>query len=174
MSITRPITLPFLLTALLGICTMTLAQPIPEAQRKYSRFSNPDISTEESVEIETAITTRIEIPGIEIVPCQAQVELAYYQRNTLARVEAIISNKRCNVVNGSFEVVASMRDDNGELTSHTFTESFALEGEERTEFSRDYPIGEKVTLSSVRSRNVACECLDQNEAGNISKPDTTD
>ena len=139
-----------------------LAQPASEAERRYSLFSEPDIKPkdrEQEVTLEAEFRTTIEIPGMEIIPCQAEVELAYSQRNTIAHVDAMVSNKQCDVVNGTFEIVASVRDDEGELTRHTFPESFSLESSQGLAFTRDYPIGENVTLSIVRTRRVECECL---------------
>ena len=156
----RPFIHFFVLTTLLATSAAIFAQQIPEPQRKYSRFSDVDVKAEETVEIETTTTTRIEIPGIEIVPCQAQVELAYFQRNTVARVDITVTHKQCTVVNGSLNILVSVRSGDDDLTRVTYPESFSLNGESRVEFRREYPIGENVTLSSVRSRNVECECLE--------------
>ena len=156
------------LCLLLGFCIAAsasgpalLAQQIPEPERKYSRFTDPDVKKgEETVTLETEITTRLEMPGIEIKPCQAQVELAYYQRNDIARVNATVTHKQCQAVAGSFEVLVSVRSGEDDLTRYTYPETFVLDGENATTFTRDYPIGSNVTLSSVRSRNVKCECTE--------------
>ena len=111
--------------------------------------------------IENSISTNLTIPEVQIIPCQASVSLAYYQKNTLARVVTEIENKYCKVGNGSLEIVATIRDENAVTSALTFPETWQQqEGELKLEFIREYPIGENMDLVRVRSTRVKCECLE--------------
>jgi len=144
---------------LLLMAPLAIAQQIPAPERRYSRFSEPDVKPEETEAVlETEIKTTITIPGVSFIPCQAEVVLAYSQRNTAARVKVDVSNSQCPAASGTFDIVASVRDEAGELTRLSFPEHFSLDEAGMFSFTRDYPIGENVTLSSVRSSRVECTC----------------
>lgn len=154
-----PVSLTGMTICLLMMTSLAMAQQIPQPERRYSRYSEPDVKPDDTEAVmETEFKTSITIPGVTFMPCQAEVALAYSQRNTVARVDVDVSNSQCPAATGTFEIVASVRDDGGELNRLSFPESFSLDEAGLMAFTRDYPIGDNVTLSSVRSRRVECTC----------------
>lgn len=154
------IRLPLLALVLLPLLVPPVfGQQLPEPKRVFGtlgdRVGNDDDEAE--VRFENEITTRISIPEQQFVPCQATVGLSYYQRNTLARVEVDIRHPSCPAASGEVEIVASVRPDGGENRQLVFPEQWALENGMVT-LVRDYPIGENVELTRVRSRRVTCTC----------------
>ena len=143
--------------------TVFAQQPILGPTQVFSTrtesLEDDEEGKDEAIVLESEFTSTIELPDIVITPCQATISLAYYQKNTLAHVEIDIKYEACPVAKGNFEIGASVRNDNGESTSHNFSESWLQEGNFETSFIREYPIGSNVALSNVRSRRLQCECL---------------
>lgn len=135
-----------------------VGQPIPEPKRVFGTMTERDDGSETADRLDSAITTRLTIPETTFVPCQASVSLAYYQRNTLARVETTIDNQSCRIGSGTLEINASVRKAGSDRVNVTFPESWEQHDGGKVVFTRDYPIGDNVELLRVRSRGVECTC----------------
>ena len=61
---------------------------------------------------------------------------------------------------GTFDVVARVKDDSGEIKPIEFAESWQREDTEDSPFAGEYPIGENVELVNVRIRNLKCTCAE--------------
>lgn len=59
---------------------------------------------------------------------------------------------------GHFTLVANVRDDAGETRPIGFSETWQRADTQDHSFGADYPIGQNVTLTSVRVRNLRCTC----------------
>lgn len=112
------------------------------------------------VALEQEITTKMPIPGIKFDACEAFITLQYHQRNTLARVEATIENKSCAKSTGEYELSVNLFDDNGTYRNLTFSETWEQKDGAPVKLSRDYPIGEDVTLKRVVAQRIRCECAE--------------
>jgi hypothetical protein len=113
-----------------------------------------------TVRIEQDLKVLLELPAQPSGPqCEATTLTEYFQRNTMARVDAKISISNCLVgTTGTFTVVARVRDESGEIKPIEFNETWQRDDAEDVSFNTDYPIGENVELVSVRVRNLICTC----------------
>jgi hypothetical protein len=120
---------------------------------------DPDADTARFI-VEQELPINMQIPGIQLNSCAAFITLQYYQRNTLARVEATVENESCITSMGEYELLFNIRDENGVSRNLSFSEAWEQKDESLLKSSRDYPIGENVTLKRVVAQNVRCKCTD--------------
>jgi hypothetical protein len=120
---------------------------------------DPDPDTARFI-VEQEIPTKMQIPEIQFNSCQAFITLQYYQRNTLARVESTVEHESCITSIGEYELLVNIRDGNGVSRNLSFSETWELKDDSLLKFSRDYPIGENVTLKRVVVQSVHCKCTD--------------
>jgi hypothetical protein len=93
--------------------------------------------------------------------CEATTLTEYYQRNNVARVSGTISLANCPAgTTGSYNVVARVRDESGEIKPIEFSETWQRADAEDQPFNFDYPIGDDVELVNVRVRDLKCTCAD--------------
>lgn len=104
------------------------------------------------------ISTKTKMPDIQFSACQAYISTDVQQRNTLARVIYTIEDKQCTTSTGEYEVLVIISDENGVSRNLSFSETWEQKDNSVTEFSRDYPIGENVTLKRVMVQRIRCEC----------------
>jgi hypothetical protein len=97
--------------------------------------------------------------------CATTIEVEYTQRDTVASVEGTIENKDCAVSSGEFKLAVIFRDENRELKTLQFVESWQRHDDQDVEFKADYQIGENVDLVGVRSHHSRCTCVDTPLAG---------
>lgn len=145
------------------------AQLLPEPTRKYGTLGADKTAQdngEKVIRFENELNMTIELPAIVLESCPARVALDYYQKNTLAHVKGEIELPECAGSAGEFNVVASIRDDDGNRTSLSFPETWQTVGQASVTFERDYPIGENVTLMQIRSSRVTCSCAELPAEGN--------
>ena len=107
---------------------------------------------------EAEVTTRTRLQTPVSTTCGAEMELEYAQWNTLARVQGEVNNAMCAASAGSFEILATVRHEDGELATLTFAETWARVDDRPVTFARDYSIGENVELIRIRSRRLRCRC----------------
>jgi hypothetical protein len=141
---------------------MGLAQQLPETKKVYSALEARKGENDDKnrvIRLETELKTTITIPAIEIKSCPARVSLSYYQKNTLVHVDGEIKHDGCEVSGGEFDVITSVRADGGERRTLRFPETWHIDGEGLAEFSKEYLIGENVTLLQVRTSRAKCVCL---------------
>jgi hypothetical protein len=120
--------------------------------------SDPDADTPKSL-VEQKIVTKMQIPGIQFNSCEAFITLQYHQRNTFARVESSVENKSCTTSMGEYELLVNLVDENGVSRNLSFSETWEQKGDAQVKLSRDYPIGEDVTLKRVVAQRIRCECV---------------
>jgi hypothetical protein len=119
--------------------------------------SDPDADTPKT--LEQKIVTKMQIPGIQFNACEAFITLQYHQRNTFARVESSVENKSCTTSMGEYELLVNLVDENGVSRNLSFSETWEQKGDAQLKLSRDYPIGEDVTLKRVVAQRIRCECV---------------
>ena len=144
----------FLLSSITAAAQKATDQPLGGLASRIQK-NEADANT---LSIENKITTSFTIPEIKLIPCQASISLAYYQRNTFAHVETSIENKSCIVGAGSLEISATIRDENSNTSTLAFPKQWQQNGDTKLEFVDDYPIGENVELLRVRSSKIKCDC----------------
>ena len=146
------------LLPLVGLVTLAAAQDEPNREREGSRPEQPPPA---AVAIgEKELTIPLEIAAPKSASCGATIALQYSQRNTVARVEGTIDNKDCAASKGEYAVVIRIRDENGELKTLEFAESWHRDDDQPVKFQTDYPIGENVDLVSARAGRLRCGCAE--------------
>jgi hypothetical protein len=100
-----------------------------------------------------------------VLQCEATTRTEYQQRNNVARVTGTVSVTSCPAGSvGTFDVVARVRDDSGEIKPIEFVEKWQRDDKGDSPFNGDYPIGDNVELINVRVRNLKCTCAEAPEA----------
>ncbi len=90
--------------------------------------------------------------------CEAQVSLTYYQKNTVAVVESALNNWDCGASGGEYAVLVRFRDENNELQTLEFPETWRRDDDQEVKSVKEYLIGDNVDLVSVRPRKLRCVC----------------
>jgi hypothetical protein len=90
--------------------------------------------------------------------CDAEIVLEFLQWDTVASVEAAITNADCAASSGAFEIDARIRNENGELQTLSFSEAWHRDDDQPVSFNGEYPIGENVELIQMRASPVDCTC----------------
>lgn len=104
------------------------------------------------------ITVTLPVPPIQFSSCEVYISFQSHQRNTLARVATTIEPKSCTTSTGEYELSITVKDGNGVHQALKFSETWEQEDDSPIEFSKDYPIGENVTLKRVMAQGLRCEC----------------
>lgn len=125
-----------------------------------SNIKKDEGSTKGSAVLEQEIRVTMPIPRIQFASCEAYISLQSHQRNTLARVASTIEQKPCATSTGEYELLISVKDGNGVHQTLKFGETWEQKNDSPMEFSKDYPIGENVTLQRVMAQGMRCECSD--------------
>ena len=112
------------------------------------------VGTEKEVEFS------LELPTMKIVQCAATIEVAYTQRDSTVGVEGTIAHNACGASSGDYKVVVSVRNENLELHTLEFFESWQRPDDQPMKFSGAYPIGENVDVVRVRTVQLRCTCAD--------------
>jgi hypothetical protein len=113
----------------------------------------PDVAPQLPQEVEEVVLGR---SGPQ---CEASTFTEFEQRNNVARVSGTVSISMCPAgTTGRFTLVANVRGDAGAVTPLEFSETWQRADTQDHIFNADYPIGENVTLTSVRVRNLTCTC----------------
>ena len=110
--------------------------------------------------VEQEIPTKMQIPGIQFTSCEAYITLEYHQRNTLVRVISTVEHESCTTSTGEYELLVNIQDENGVTQNLSFNETWEQTDDSLMKLSRDYPIGENVTLKRVITQRISCECTD--------------
>ena len=133
---------------------------LPLAAAQHTKATTPQGSTKSSGGLEQKISVPMQLPEIRFGSCEADISFEFHQRDTLARVVSTIEYGPCKTSSGEYELLISINDGNGVHQTLTFDESWGPENDSLVEFSKDYPIGENVTLTRVVVRGLRCECPD--------------
>ena len=97
--------------------------------------------------------------------CRASLEFTFIQKNTVAAVDATVSNPDCGASSGEYTMLVRFRDESNELQSLEYPETWQRDDDLAVETHRDYFIGDNVDLVSVRSRKMRCICVNSGAEG---------
>ena len=81
----------------------------------------------------------------------------------MVSVEGTVENKDCGPSSGDYNLVVSIRNENHELTTVEFLESWRRQDDQPVRFAGTYPIGENVDVVRVRPFQLRCTCADTAE-----------
>jgi hypothetical protein len=136
-------------------------QAAPGGSRMRGRKAEDDCvaAAETAVRTEQQLNVTLELPQPEALQCEATTLTEYQQRNNVARVTGTVSIANCPAGSaGTFDVVARVKDESGEVKPIEFPEKWQRDDAEDASFTGDYPIGDNVELVNVRVRNLRCTC----------------
>ena len=112
------------------------------------------------VRSEQELEVSLELPTMKVVQCAATIEVAYTQRDSTVGVEGTIAHSVCGASSGDYKLVVRVRDENRELQTLEFFESWQRQDDQAVKFSSAYPIGENVAVVRVRTVQLRCTCAD--------------
>ena len=75
-------------------------------------------------------------------------------------VPGTIAHNTCAASGGDYKLVVSVRNENRELQTLEFFESWQRQDDQPVKFSGVYPIGENVDVVRVRTVQLRCTCAD--------------
>jgi len=141
------------------------AAPGGSRMRKRDQGDCAGVGEATTVRTEQQLKVTLEVPQPEVLQCEASTLTEYQQRNNVARVTGSVSITNCPAGSaGTFDVVARVRDDSGEIKPLEFAEKWQRDDKGNSPFTGDYPIGDNVELVNVRIRNLKCTCAEAPEA----------
>jgi hypothetical protein len=152
---------------------VTQCAAAPGGSRMRSRRNSSECETAAApagaaVRTEQQLNVSLEVPQADALQCEATTLTEYSQRNNIARVTGNVSIANCPAGSaGTFDVVARVRDESGEIKPIEFAEKWQRDDAGDAPFTGDYPIGENVELMSVRIRNLKCTCAEAPEAAPV-------
>lgn len=165
------------LSALLlsGVLTAASAQEAPEVEAQYQPDEVPtchvasasrtrdacDQGSPTTQAIEREFTLSLELAAPTVHQCEMGIHSEYFQRDTIVRVEQVISNETCGPSSGHYEIEILVEDDVGETGTLVFSESWQRDSNQAVTITSDYPIGENVELIRLRSRGLSCTCAEE-------------
>lgn len=97
--------------------------------------------------------------------CAAQIYFTYLQKNTVAVVDSTIDNTECDASSGDYMVLVRFMDENNEIQSLEYAETWSRDDDKAVESRKEYFIGDNVDLVTVRSRKLRCVCDSAGEEG---------
>ena len=112
------------------------------------------------VRVEKELEVPLKLRPTTIVQCAATIEIAYTQRDSVVGVEGTIAHNVCGASSGDYKLVVSVRNENSELQTLEFLESWQRQDDQPVKFSGMYPIGQNVDLVRVRTVQLRCTCAD--------------
>jgi hypothetical protein len=131
------------------------------SEGQSAHMKNGEIgATKGLVGLEQKISVTMSIPQIQFTSCEAHISFQSHQRNTLARVVSTIEHKPCTTSTGEYELLITIQDGNGVHQTLEFSETWEQKNDSPVESSKDYPIGENVTLKRIMAQGLRCECSD--------------
>ena len=136
------------------------AERSPDCLPRASRATIHCDPIEVVVHTEKEVTFSLEIPSPKTVHCAAITEIEYTQRDTIVSVEGRIVNTDCAASKGEYRLTVRIRDENRELKTLEFLESWQRQDDQPVQFKGDYPIGENADVVSVRPSQLACACTE--------------
>lgn len=136
------------------------AERSPDCLPRASRATVPCDPIPVVVHTEKEVTFSLEIPSLKTVHCAAITEVEYTQRDTIVSVEGRVVNTDCAASKGEYRLTVRIRDENHELKTLEFLESWQRQDDQPVKFRGDYPIGENADVVSVRPSQVACTCTE--------------
>jgi len=146
---------------LFGVAARCAAQtPDPDCVSTGSRARPACEPTTVVVTTETEVKFTIDLPPPKTAQCAASIEIEYTQRDTLVSVEGTIHHTDCAASHGEHRLTVNLRDQNRELKTLEFVDSWQRDDDQPVKFSVTKPIGDNVDLVSVKARSQLCTCED--------------
>jgi len=108
--------------------------------------------------VEKKYVMKLEAPTSATKNCHVSVATSYLQKNTLAIVDVVLENPDCAASSGSYTIAVRVRDENSELQTLSFDETWQREHDQSLETRQDYFIGDNVDLVNLRVRKLKCIC----------------
>jgi hypothetical protein len=90
--------------------------------------------------------------------CEASIYNEFKQKDTVAVVDSTLSNSDCAASSGSYTVLVRFKDENNEMQSIEYPETWQRDDDRAIESHREYFIGDNVDLVTIRSRKLRCVC----------------
>src|SRR5262245_24964283 len=141
---------------------------------RMERRRNPEgcaAPTTTTVRSEAPFNVTLELPPDDAPKCEATSLTEYSQRNNIASVTGTVSIATCPAGSaGTFNVVARVRDESGEIKPIEFPETWQRDDANDIAFKNDYTIGDNVELVNVRIRDLKCTCAAAPEAAKTETP----
>ena len=136
----------------------TPGQAIIESEEPSTQITVEQDQQATQVILETNIPIKLELNQKPALSCEATIEFEYLQRNTTARIEGAIENKTCTASGGDYTIAVRIRDENGDVKTLEFKESWHRSDDQPVKIFADYKIGADVDLIGARSRRLSCVC----------------
>ncbi len=149
----RPLRQSLLLVVLASILVIgraSLAQDAVEAKE--------DDAGSDTMTIEFSKTIKLDM---HMGGCQANLQIEYWQKGDIAEVNSTLTNPDCGASSGDYTISVRYRDDDGEMTTDEYQETWEREDPEPIATTKQYEIGDNVDLIRVRSRKLSCACTDR-------------
>lgn len=101
--------------------------------------------------------------------CEAQVSISYAQLNAQVHVETTVEHDGCAASSGDYELRLRTRNDDGEIETYTFAESWTRSEAEPVYSEKLYDIGDGRRLmwarvSTAQTTNCRCDDAEQSAA----------
>jgi len=90
--------------------------------------------------------------------CAAQISFTYLQKYSVAVVDSTIENTECDASSGDYTVLVRFRDENNEIQSQEYRETWSRDDNQAVDSRKEYFIGDNVDLITVRSKKLRCVC----------------
>ncbi len=90
--------------------------------------------------------------------CMANIEIEYYQKNSMAHVETELNNDNCAASSGTYVIQVRYKDAAGEQLTKDFEESWERSDAEAIVGEKDYFVADNIDILRVRSRKLSCIC----------------
>lgn len=140
-----------------NICLVCLALAMTSAgalaQESTGRGDKDDKRQSLDIEFSKTITMEMRLGG-----CEASLRLEYWQKGDVAEVTSTLTNPECGASQGDYRMLVRYRDDNGELHTDEYDETWERDDTAPIVVTRRYPIGDDVDLVRVTSRGLSCSC----------------
>ncbi len=108
--------------------------------------------------VEKKYVMKLEAPMSSKKYCHLTVDIGYLQKNTSVIVDTTLENPDCAASSGSYRVAVKFRDENSELQTVEFEETWRREDDQPLATRQEYYIGENVDLINARVRRPQCLC----------------
>ncbi|MEM1261002.1 MAG: hypothetical protein AAGH76_01265 [Pseudomonadota bacterium] len=143
------------LLALVLTSSSVYAQDVTDDRRKEFNRKTKTTKVEQSMEQ----TFDVELPMKRMTePCAGQVELEYDQYDTIARVNAKLTDTQCEIESASYTLVINISDNDYNVSSVSHALEWSADGDADFPGSGDFSIGADVDLVNVRARQFKCRC----------------
>jgi hypothetical protein len=167
-----------IVTALVAFSALALPVSFAGAQQIFSADGTDPTSTpgntKTAVRTEQQLNVTLELPEPQALQCEATTTTRYTQRNNVARVTGAVNVSNCPAGSaGTFDVVARVKDESGEVKPIEFPEKWQRVDKGEAQFAGDYPIGDNVELVNIRVRNLKCTCAETEAAAPEAAATTT-